>query len=91
MSRPHEIWENYQSRRFLHGHRETEKESFLVIMATDPAPAPAVEGWRMVPEEPTEAMKEAAMGASGKLAAYAAMLAAAPAAPTPQTEEGAET
>src|SRR5690606_13687248 len=52
-----------------------------------PPPAPAgeqVEGWKMVPVVPTEAMRDAAAnhyGYSGYVETYRAMLAAAPAAP----------
>ena len=29
-----EVWDLFESRRFLHGHRETQKESFMVVLAS---------------------------------------------------------
>lgn len=63
----------------------------VLIEATPPAPAP--DGWVMVPREPTEAMHDAARDWSAKKygkpigldasdGCYRAMIAAAPAAPT---------
>lgn len=38
-AQPDELWENFQSRRFLHGHRETPKESFSIVFSALVPPA----------------------------------------------------